>query len=87
MCVQSNDGELQPLLLKITFHLMQFVHHAVIDKFGLGQIELDILALDQSDALDLSRDELLTLARNSFTGSFLNVADKAKHLAAIDAYA
>ena len=40
-----------------------------------------------ADALDLSRDELLTLARNSFTGSFLNDADKAKHLAAIDAYA
>ena len=40
-----------------------------------------------ADALDLSRDELLTLARNSFTGSFLDDADKAKHLAAIDAYA
>ena len=37
--------------------------------------------------LDLSKDELLTLARNSFTGSFLGDADKAKHLAAIDAYA
>ena len=40
-----------------------------------------------ADALDLSKDELLTLARNSFTGSFLGDADKAKHLAAIDAYA
>jgi len=40
-----------------------------------------------ADALDLSRDELLMLARNSFTGSFLDDADKAKHLAAIDAYA
>ena len=40
-----------------------------------------------ADALDLSKDELLTLARNSFTGSFLDDADKAKHLAAIDAYA
>lgn len=40
-----------------------------------------------ADALDLSKDDLLTLARNSFTGSFLDDADKARHLAAIDAYA
>ena len=35
----------------------------------------------------VGRDELLTLARNSFTGSFLDEADKAKHLVAIDALA
>ena len=40
-----------------------------------------------ADALDLSQDDLITLARNSFTGSFLGDADKARHLAAIDAYA
>ena len=40
-----------------------------------------------ADALDLSRDELVTLARNSFTGSFLSDADKAKHMTAIDACA
>lgn len=40
-----------------------------------------------ADALDLSKADLLTLARNSFTGSFLGEADKARHLAAIDAYA
>lgn len=40
-----------------------------------------------ADALDLSRGDLLTLARNSFTGSFLDDAAKAAHLAAIDAYA
>ena len=39
-----------------------------------------------ADALDLSRGDLLTLARNSFTGSFLDDAAKIKHLAAIDAY-
>lgn len=39
-----------------------------------------------ADALDLSRAELVILARNSFTGSFLGKADKARHLAAIDAY-
>ncbi len=40
-----------------------------------------------ADALDLSRDELATLARNSFTGSFLDADDQAPHLAAIEAYA
>ena len=40
-----------------------------------------------ADALDLSKAELVTLARNSFTGSFLGDADKVRHLAAIDAYA
>lgn len=39
-----------------------------------------------ADALDLSKDDLLTLARNSFTGSFLGDADKARHLAAVDAH-
>jgi adenosine deaminase len=38
-------------------------------------------------ALDLSRDELVTLAKNSFTGSFLPAADIQRHLADIDAYA
>jgi adenosine deaminase len=36
--------------------------------------------------LGLTRDELATLARNSFTGSFLPLADKAAHLAEIDRY-
>lgn len=52
--------------------------------FG-GYVNANYLAV--ADALDLSKDDLITLARNSFTGSFLNDADKAKHLAAIDAYA
>jgi adenosine deaminase len=36
--------------------------------------------------LGLSRDELVTLAKNSFRGSFLPEAEKTAHLAAIDAY-
>jgi len=40
-----------------------------------------------ADALDLTRDEILTLARNSFTGSFLPPAEQAVHLAAIDSFA
>ena len=42
--------------------------------------------LETAQALDLSRDELVTLARNSFTGSFLAPDEIATHLAAIDAY-
>ncbi len=52
--------------------------------FG-GYVNANYLAV--ADALDLSKAELLTLARNSFTGSFLEDAGKARHLAAIDAYA
>ena len=38
-------------------------------------------------ALDLSREELLTLARNSFTGSFLDSAAIQARLAEVEAYA
>ncbi len=38
-------------------------------------------------AIGLTRDELVTLAKNSFTGSFLTEAQAAPHLAAIEAYA
>lgn len=39
-----------------------------------------------ADALDLSRGELVTLAKNSFSGSFLPEDRVAAHLASIDAY-
>jgi adenosine deaminase len=38
-------------------------------------------------ALNLTRADLIALAKNSFLGSFLSDADKARHIAAIDAYA
>jgi adenosine deaminase len=38
-------------------------------------------------ALDLTRADLVTLAKNSFAGSFLPEAEKARHIAAVDAYA
>ncbi|WP_369831726.1 adenosine deaminase [Caulobacter sp. HMWF009] len=38
-------------------------------------------------AVGLTREELVTLARNSFTGSFLSAAEKAERVAAVDAYA
>ncbi|MBL6936500.1 MAG: adenosine deaminase [Alphaproteobacteria bacterium] len=37
-------------------------------------------------ALNLTRADLVTLAKNSFLGSFLSDAEKATHVAAIDAY-
>lgn len=37
-----------------------------------------------ADALDLSAEEIVTLARNSFTGSFLSPEDQAPHLAGIE---
>ncbi len=39
------------------------------------------------EALALGKDELVTLAKNSFFGSFLPDDEKTRHIAAIDAYA
>jgi adenine deaminase len=39
-----------------------------------------------AESLDLSREHLATLARNSFTGSFLETAEVDRHLAEVDAY-
>jgi adenine deaminase len=39
---------------------------------------------DVADALDLSEDQIIQLARNSFTAAFMSDADKARHLAEID---
>ena len=40
-----------------------------------------------AEALALTRDELVVLAKNSFTGSFLQPGEVAAHLAAVEAYA
>jgi len=42
--------------------------------------------LRTAQAVGLTRDDLVTLAKNSFTGSFLGEAEKAKHMAAVDRY-
>jgi len=39
-----------------------------------------------ADAVGLTREELVTLAKNSFTGSFLSETEKAQRVAAVDAY-
>jgi len=38
-------------------------------------------------ATGLGRDALVTLAKNSFEGSFLPETEKARHIAAVEAYA
>jgi adenosine deaminase len=43
--------------------------------------------IQTASAVGLTRADLITLAKNSFTGSFLTEAEIAPHLAAIDAYA
>jgi adenosine deaminase len=40
-----------------------------------------------ADARGLSREQLVTLARNSFEGSFLSTDEKAAHVAKLEAYA
>lgn len=40
-----------------------------------------------AEAVNLTRDDIVTLARNSFAGSFLDRASIDRHLASIDAYA
>ncbi|MBI1686812.1 adenosine deaminase [Caulobacter hibisci] len=42
--------------------------------------------LQTAKAVDLTRQDLVVLARNSFTGSFLDEAEKARRLAQVDAY-
>jgi adenosine deaminase len=39
-----------------------------------------------AEAVNLTREDIIQLAKNSFTGSFLGKDEVAKHLAAIDAY-
>jgi len=50
--------------------------------FG-GYVNANFIAV--AEALDLSHEELILLARNSFTGSFLEPQEQAPHLAAIAA--
>jgi len=82
LCV-VNDIADHPLKTMLDAGLRATVNSDDPSYFG-GYVNANYQAV--ADALDLSRGDLLTLARNSFTGSFLDDAAKAKHLAAIDAY-
>ncbi|HKX87608.1 MAG TPA: adenosine deaminase [Sphingopyxis sp.] len=81
LCV-VNDIADHPLRTMLDAGLRATVNSDDPSYFG-GYVNANYLAV--ADALDLSRDELVTLACNSFTGSFLDDAAKARHLAAIEA--
>lgn len=83
LCVVDDMTD-HPLRTMLDAGLVATVNSDDPSYFG-GYVNANYLAV--ADALDLSKTELLTLARNSFTGSFLDEDDKATHLAAIDAYA
>lgn len=83
LCVVGDMAD-HPLRTMLNAGLRATVNSDDPSYFG-GYVNGNYLAV--ADALDLSKDELLTLARNSFSGSFLSDAEKARHLAAIDAYA
>lgn len=83
LCV-VDDMAAHPLKIMLDAGLHATVNSDDPSYFG-GYVNANYQAV--ADALDLSKADLMTLARNSFTGSFLDDAAKAKHLAAIDAYA
>jgi adenosine deaminase len=83
LCV-VNDITAHPLKTMLDAGLKATINSDDPSYFG-GYVNANYQAV--ADALDLSKDDIVTLARNSFAGSFLNETDRAKHLAAIDAYA
>ncbi|MDO9370573.1 MAG: adenosine deaminase [Sphingopyxis sp.] len=83
LCVVDDLAD-HPLRTMLDAGLVATVNSDDPSYFG-GYVNANYLAI--ADALDLTKAELLTLARNSFTGSFLDDPGKAAHLAAIDAYA
>lgn len=83
LCV-VDDMTAHPLKTMLDAGLLATVNSDDPSYFG-GYVNANYTAV--ADALDLSRDELVTLARNSFLGAFLDDDAKARHLSAIDAYA
>lgn len=79
LCV-VDDIAAHPLRTMLAHGLKATVNSDDPAYFG-GYVNANFVAV--ADALDLTRDELVTLARNSFTGSFLSDAEQAPHLAAI----
>jgi adenosine deaminase len=83
LCVVSDITQ-HPLRRMLQAGLKATVNSDDPAYFG-GYVNANFIAV--ANALDLTRDEILTLARNSFTGSFLSAEAQAPHLAAIDAWA
>jgi adenosine deaminase len=82
LCV-VDDLKVHPLKAMLQLGLHATVNSDDPAYFG-GYLAENWLAM--TTALGLSRAELATLARNSFTGSFLTPQEAGPHLAAIDAY-
>ncbi|PZQ23587.1 MAG: adenosine deaminase [Sphingopyxis macrogoltabida] len=82
LCVVGDMGA-HPLRAMLDAGLCATVNSDDPSYFG-GYVNANYLAV--ADALDLSKADLVTLARNSFIGSFLEDGEKAAHFAAIDAY-
>ena len=82
LCVVA-DLAAHPLRRMLEAGLVATVNSDDPAYFG-GYVNTNFVAV--ADALDLSREEIITLARNSFTGAFLDAADKARYLAQIDVW-
>ena len=78
------DMRLHPLKRMLELGLKATVNSDDPAYFGGYLVDNYVAA---AEALDLSRDDLLALARNSLEASYLPPAAKARHLAALDAYA
>lgn len=83
LCV-VHDMTAHPLKRMLDLGLRATVNSDDPAYFG-GYLNANYLAA--ASALGLSRDEIVSLARNSFTGAFLDDASKARHVAAVNAYA
>jgi adenosine deaminase len=83
LCV-VNDLKAHPLKRMLQLGLKATVNSDDPAYFG-GYLAENWTAV--SEAVGLTRGELVTLAKNSFTGSFLDPAEVERHLTAIDAYA
>jgi adenine deaminase len=82
LCVVT-DMAAHPLKRMLSLGLRATVNSDDPAYFG-GYLNDNFIAV--AEALALTRDEIVTLAKNSFLGSFLSDADKARHLESINAY-
>jgi adenosine deaminase len=83
LCV-VNDLKAHPLKKMLDLGLRATINSDDPAYFG-GYLNTNWHAI--AEALDLSKEDLVTLAKNSFTGSYLDDGDKAVRLAEIDAWA
>ena len=82
LCVVSDLAQ-HPIKQMLDLGLKATINSDDPAYFG-GYVNANFSAV--AKAVGLTRDEIVTLAKNSFTGSFLTPAEIAAHLAEIDAY-